>query len=698
MTLGVFLVAFIATGLNSKAATVTTNFEKNTGLVSTQDSANFTFSIPKSEIKGFTKDKPIQITFGDNDGSLVGDLNSDNVDIDAKKTGNVVTITPELDLSTVVGDPVTFTVRVGLSNPSGKEVTSNVSVKGLNINYQHKLTVDKTDPNPTPGGDTPSTEVFGLKTNQTFISLNNIPADMQDAFTDTQYFFINRRMTAYAQANVKGMDKYSNQKLYVQSNYPIDKNSVKVFDSWNNVIDSKDYTISAPANVDGGFVITMKNWPAANKGVDGISATFSVEIPSQEGRDAKANITPWFEGNHGTSGQVTSSKNTTALSYFPKEKFAFSPILDTRNVTISTADKNYPLEAKSFVTKAYHFDAPNTPLLLDNFAQYSIGHRYVDGKETNESFDPKNPQPGVYPVTVQFTDSKGYNSMTYTGHGNDTAITPDLIVKAATSPEPTPNHGGNNTPAVTPPSGNVTPTHTEMQGGLIAVEGDVVYSTNHIYMYAGKTFNKKERLQFYTKKPRVYRPMFVVKGYERSKQGRLRYYVRDVNHHSSTYGMRGYITANTKYVLPVYYRSMHKQFTVISPLGVNEYKNKNLTGKVKNHKQGTTLKVKGITSHNLASRYILLSDGNYITGNRKLIQMGKVKQPKQITVKRTIKLYSDVNFKYVKKYIRKGTRLTVKKYDYSHKYSTKYTGAKRYFVAGGYVTANSNFVKVTHTK
>ncbi|WP_283679814.1 DUF5776 domain-containing protein [Lentilactobacillus sp. Marseille-Q4993] len=273
-------------------------------------------------------------------------------------------------------------------------------------------------------------------------------------------------------------------------------------------------------------------------------------------------------------------------------------------------------------------------------------------------------------------------------------IRTSFTVKAPSTPTPTP------TPEQPKPNPEPTPEPTpepkpDLNDGLVPVKGEAVYSMKPIYLYKNANFKKFERKVFYAKKPRINRPMFVVINYVRDNNGRLRYYVKDVNHNSKTAGKVGYITAKSSYVRPVYYRGAHSSLTVINPTGVNEYKNKNLTGKVKNYKQGTVLKTKDIVRHNLTSRYILLANGNYITGNRKFVNMTKVKQPKQITVKKTIKLYKDVNFKHAKKYIRKGAKLTVKRYEYSRKNDMNKTGALRYAVAGGYVTGNSSFVKVT---
>ncbi|WP_235803179.1 MucBP domain-containing protein [Lentilactobacillus sunkii] len=238
-----------------------------------------------------------------------------------------------------------------------------------------------------------------------------------------------------------------------------------------------------------------------------------------------------------------------------------------------------------------------------------------------------------------------------------------------------------------------TPDGTDVLPGKIAKKGMAVYALKKVYLYQNPTFKKLERKSGYVKKPRVFRPMFVVTDYARSNEGRLRYKVRDVNHLSKTDGWTGYVTTNYEYIRPVYYQSKHSTLTVINPRGVNEYTRVNLTGKVKNFKQGTILKVKGFVTHNLTTRY-LLSNGNYITGNRKLVKMGKHKQPKQLVVKKSINRYKTANLTQRNGHFKKGQKLTIKRYTFSHEGSITKSGTKRYVVKGGYITANNKFVKV----
>ncbi len=128
----------------------------------------------------------------------------------------------------------------------------------------------------------------------------------------------------------------------------------------------------------------------------------------------------------------------------------------------------------------------------------------------------------------------------------------------------------------------------------------------------------------YPKQKRINRPMFVVIGYGRSSNGTLRYKVRDVNHNRKSAGKVGFITANWKFVRGAYYQSVpkNKTITVISKKGVKAYKHQNLTGRLKFYKKGTRLTVKKIVTHNLTTRY-LLSNGTYVTANKKLVIQGK---------------------------------------------------------------------------
>jgi hypothetical protein len=131
---------------------------------------------------------------------------------------------------------------------------------------------------------------------------------------------------------------------------------------------------------------------------------------------------------------------------------------------------------------------------------------------------------------------------------------------------------------------------------------------------------------------------------------------------------------------------------VINPRGVNAYRNKNLTKKVKNYKQGTVLKVRQLKKHNLTTRFVL-SNGRHVTANRKLVIAGKHKTAKYVKAKGTVNRYRNVsltkrNGRYTKKTFK------VLRWEYSRTHHMKEHGALRYRVTVGYITGNTKYVKV----
>lgn len=283
-----------------------------------------------------------------------------------------------------------------------------------------------------------------------------------------------------------------------------------------------------------------------------------------------------------------------------------------------------------------------------------------------------------YPETIKYANG---NSLRVAG----TQYYPISWEKTPTpQPEPEP------TPTPTPkPDPDLPP---KPEPGL--KKGTVVYALKKVYLYQHPTFKKGERTVGYVRKQRVNRPMFVVTGYARSKAGLLRYQVRDVNHqYRHTDGRTGYITAKSSYVRPVYYQTKHQTVTVINPQGVNLYKNKNLTQRTRHLRQGQLLKVKRIVKHRLTTRY-QLSNGNYVTANRKLVKLGTVTYPKYVMAKGALNRYQTVNLdKKNRHYQRKQRAIFKVSYtDYSRNTSNRLTGVKRYKVAGGYISGNPRLV------
>lgn len=224
--------------------------------------------------------------------------------------------------------------------------------------------------------------------------------------------------------------------------------------------------------------------------------------------------------------------------------------------------------------------------------------------------------------SVDTTNAGAVYEVTYSVNGASTTVKVKVGQRGVTPSTPsnptpvTPTNPTNDNWNPSKPSdlnGTGVPNYAEAKGAAI-------YSVKKIYMYKHATFKKSQRIATYPKAKRVNRHMFVIIGFARSNGNALRYKVRDVNHHTKTAGKVGYITANKKYVQNVYYKTMpkDKRIIVISKKGVKEYKNANLTRKVKSYKAGKQLRVKKLVKHNLTTRY-QLSNGHYVTANKKLV-------------------------------------------------------------------------------
>lgn len=147
------------------------------------------------------------------------------------------------------------------------------------------------------------------------------------------------------------------------------------------------------------------------------------------------------------------------------------------------------------------------------------------------------------------------------------------------------------------------------------VKKAAVYATKAIGLYKTPTFTQTNRQHFYSKQSRTNRPQFTVTGYARSKNGILRYRVRDVHNAKLT----GYITANSAYVTNTYYQSNPKTIKVLSRHGINAYGQASLKGKaLKHYARGTSLKVKAVKSYHLTNRFVL-PNGHYISANKTLV-------------------------------------------------------------------------------
>ncbi|MFD1454738.1 DUF5776 domain-containing protein [Levilactobacillus lanxiensis] len=220
------------------------------------------------------------------------------------------------------------------------------------------------------------------------------------------------------------------------------------------------------------------------------------------------------------------------------------------------------------------------------------------------------------------------------------------------------------------------------------VKNSVVYATKGLNLYTTPTFTAGAKMTHFVKKSRMNRPMFKVIDFATSRNGLKRYRVKDLNGKGTT----GYITARSTYVKTVYYANKPTKITVINPKGLNAYAKKNLTGKTTHYKQGQVLKVKKIVSHNLTTRFVL-SNGTYISANKKLVIAGKYTMPKRAQAKKAVNRYNTADLTKKNRHIAKGTSLKVIGWTYSNVTNFHKGDTLRYKVIGGYITGNSRFVK-----
>lgn len=210
-----------------------------------------------------------------------------------------------------------------------------------------------------------------------------------------------------------------------------------------------------------------------------------------------------------------------------------------------------------------------------------------------------------------------------------------------------------------------------------------IYGKRALYTYKNATFKKNQRVSHYAQKAKAYAPIFEVVGTAKSASGNLRYKLADGT----------YVTANADYVGALYWQGMYQKLYVTNPKGTNAYDGTSFAQvtKQKHYRQGTALTVVKQTEVGQATRYEL-TNGTYVTGNKQWVSPTKPRLVKQVKVKRTIRLYRDVNGSTFIKRIKPGKTLTVTSWDYSHGRNPKLSGTLRYRVAGGYITANRQFV------
>lgn len=300
---------------------------------------------------------------------------------------------------------------------------------------------------------------------------------------------------------------------------------------------------------------------------------------------------------------------------------------------------------------------------------------------------PTVPTATSHAVTVHYIDDQGQTlkpDKILTGTLGDSYKTDPLTITGYKLTKTTGQESG----VFSSSDQSVTYTYSKVATDKV-VKNSAIYGIKKLNLYSSPTFSKSTKIATYAKKARMNRPMFKVIGMTTSKNGVKRYKVIDLNGAKKT----GYITANTNYTAPLYYATKQNQVTVINPSGLNAYAKVSLTGKKIHYKQGQVLKVKAIVGHNLTTRF-LLSNGSYISANKKLVIAGKYTTPNKVLTKTAVNRYGTANLTQKNRHIAKAITLKVTGYAYSNANNFRKSDTLRYKVAGGYITANKSFVRV----
>ncbi|KRO04193.1 hypothetical protein IV54_GL001715 [Levilactobacillus paucivorans] len=248
------------------------------------------------------------------------------------------------------------------------------------------------------------------------------------------------------------------------------------------------------------------------------------------------------------------------------------------------------------------------------------------------------------------------------------------------------------TPIIAPVSPGTSIPEADPDQGVDLAPYDVV-ATHKIGLYRTSNFTAASRLHWFAKKPQMKRPTFTIIGTATSVNGNPRYQVRDTNRGSNTYGKTGYITAKPTFVTPKFIQKTPDHITVIAIKRINGYNNAQLAKKQIHYTQGTVLTVKQVITTGHVTRF-RLTNGHYITANRRLVTTSQVKMPTKVRNTATINRYTNANLTTRNHhYSRKAPHVfTVLGWDYSQGSSAKVGGTLRYRVAGGYITSNPKLV------
>ncbi|MBU9789842.1 bacterial Ig-like domain-containing protein, partial [Lentilactobacillus sp. G22-6] len=228
------------------------------------------------------------------------------------------------------------------------------------------------------------------------------------------------------------------------------------------------------------------------------------------------------------------------------------------------------------------------------------------------------------------TTKAGTYTVTYSFNGK--TATTRVIVDAAINNNGDNNDGTNTGIVVTPSNNNSSGNSSNSNGSNTSgnsttvtkhpstpnVEGYKsfqVYNKRSIYRYKSATFSKKNRIKGYKRTPRYEAANFRVVAKVTNKQGHARYKLSDGS----------YITANSKYVASLYWRSKHATVYSYNPKGLYEYKGTrfNKRDRTRFVRQGTKLHVAAWYKRSDGMNRFKLTNGRYVSANKQFSSIVK---------------------------------------------------------------------------
>ncbi|MEK2588294.1 DUF5776 domain-containing protein [Lentilactobacillus buchneri] len=151
-----------------------------------------------------------------------------------------------------------------------------------------------------------------------------------------------------------------------------------------------------------------------------------------------------------------------------------------------------------------------------------------------------------------------------------------------------------------------------------SAKGSVVYALTTVKLYKSTDFNKRQLTKIYKKQARINRPMFLVLKQTTNQQGHAIYRVRDLRS-----GKTGYMLSAAKYLTGAYYSAKVTRVKVLNPKGINEYSNRQLSGRKKHVKKNRSLNVEKVVDYGHTSR-LQLTNGRYVSANKRLVLATKI--------------------------------------------------------------------------